>query len=151
MMMEELALLFENRVLGTSLLAWFIAQLLKALLSSVKRRRFDVGSLVGSGGMPSSHAAFVVSLAFSIGWQAGFDSALFALSAVFAMVVMYDAAGVRRAAGKQAQLLNQIVVEIFEEGHLPQYETLKELIGHTPLQVLAGAVLGGLVSILRVI
>ncbi len=149
--MDELARLFENRVLGISLLSWFIAQALKTLISSIRRKRLDIGSMIGSGGMPSSHAAFVVSLAFSIGWQAGFDSALFALSAVFALVVMYDAAGVRRAAGKQARLLNQIVVEIVEEGHLPQYETLKELIGHTPVQVFAGALLGALIACWRVI
>ncbi len=146
--MAELQEFFGNRVLGAAALAWAFAQVLKVILVSIASKKLTLSRMVGSGGMPSSHAAFVVSLAFAIGFRAGFDSAVFALSAVFAIVVMYDAAGVRRAAGIQAKMLNRMVVDLIEEGHLPQYETLKELLGHTPVEVFAGAIVGAFVSAL---
>lgn len=144
--MQDFEALFQNRILGTALLAWLVAQLIKVLLVLIQTRKLDIARMFGAGGMPSSHSAFVVSLAFAIGFSQGFDSAVFALATVFAMVVMYDAAGVRRAAGKQARLLNRIVVELFEEKRKLDYEVLKELLGHTPVEVLAGAVLGALVA-----
>lgn len=144
--MREIEMLFQNRVLGTALLGWFVAQVLKVIIILITTRKLDLSRMLGSGGMPSSHAAFVVSLAFGIGFTQGFDSAVFALSSVFALVVMYDAAGVRRAAGRQARLLNRIVVELVEERKKPDYERLKELLGHTPVEVLAGALLGAFVA-----
>jgi acid phosphatase family membrane protein YuiD len=147
--MAEIGHLLENRVLGTALLAWLIAQGLKVILVALFEKRLDLSRMIGSGGMPSSHAAFVVSLAFGVGFEAGFESPLFALAAVFALVVMYDAAGVRRAVGRQARLLNRIVTESIEERHLPPYEQLKELLGHTPVEVFAGAVLGAMIAAWR--
>ena len=144
--MKDFWKLFDNRVLGTAIIAWFIAQFLKIILALIKEKRLDLSRLTGSGGMPSSHSAFVVAMSFAIGYQSGFDSSVFALSAAFALVVMVDAAGVRRAAGTQAKMLNQIVVELIEQGQLPEYETLKELLGHTPVQVFAGAALGAAVA-----
>lgn len=144
--MLELEELFRNAVLGTALLAWAIAQVLKVIILLITTRKLDWTRLIGSGGMPSSHAAFVVSLAMAIGFSQGFESAVFALAAVFALVVMYDAAGVRRAAGKQARLLNRIVTELVEERKKLDYEVLKELLGHTPVEVFAGAVLGALTA-----
>lgn len=145
--MNDLDALFQNRVLGTALLGWIIAQVLKVVVLLITMRRLDLTRLTGSGGMPSSHAAFVVSLAMGIGFTEGFDTALFALSAVFALVVMYDAAGVRRAAGVQARLLNRIVIDLIEEGKKPRYEVLKELLGHTPVEVFAGAVVGAMTAV----
>lgn len=144
--MHELEMLFSNRVLGVSLLAWLIAQVLKVAILLIKTHRLHLSRLVGSGGMPSSHAAFVVGLTFAIGFEQGFETPLFALSAVFAMVVMYDAAGVRRAAGIQAKLLNRLVVEVIEEHKKLDYEVLKELLGHTPVEVIAGAVVGAMTA-----
>lgn len=144
--MNDIAMLFENKVLGVALLSWLIAQVLKVIILLITTRRLDLTRIVGSGGMPSSHAAFVVSLAMGVGYSAGFDSALFALASVFALVVMYDAAGVRRAAGKQAKLLNRMMVDLFEAGKKPQEETLKELLGHTPVEVFAGAVVGAMAA-----
>jgi acid phosphatase family membrane protein YuiD len=97
--------------------------------------------------MPSSHSAFTSSLAVAIGIEAGFDSALFALALGFALVVMYDAAGIRRAAGKQAAVLNHIVDELFHSGRIRE-NRLRELLGHTPVEVLAGAALGVAVSVI---
>lgn len=147
--MGSLSALFQNRVLITSLIAWGIAQLLKVIIVLISTRRLDISRFVGSGGMPSSHAAFVVSLSAAVGFEAGFDSTIYALSCVFAMVVMYDAAGVRRAVGKQARILNRIVAGLLEMGEPPQYELLKELLGHTPVEVFAGAILGALVAAWR--
>ena len=148
--MDEFVHLFENRVLGTALLAWLIAQMTKVIITSVVKGKIDLSRMIGSGGMPSSHAAFVVSLASGVGFRVGFDSALFALAAVFAMVVMYDAAGVRRETGIQARLLNRIVMDLIEQGRFPQHKELKELLGHTPVEVLAGALVGAFVAAWRI-
>lgn len=145
--MSDLDALFNNRVLGTAMLAWAIAQVLKVVVLLITRRRLDLTRLTGSGGMPSSHAAFVVSLAMGIGVTEGFDTPLFAMATVFALVVMYDAAGVRRAVGIQARLLNSVVIDLIEEGKKPRYEVLKELLGHTPVEVFAGAVVGAMTAV----
>lgn len=105
------------------------------------KKEFDIRRFVGAGGMPSSHSALVVSLATSIGEINGYDSPYFAMAAIFALIVMYDAAGVRRAAGKQAAVINEILEEIYAHKTIPQ-EKLKELLGHTPIEVIAGALLG---------
>jgi acid phosphatase family membrane protein YuiD len=136
-----LARLLSNPVLEVSFLAWLIAQLLKVALTLVTERRFNFRRFVGAGGMPSSHSAFVTSLATAIGQRTGWDSPLTALAWVFAMIVMYDAAGVRQAAGKQAEILNQIVDDLYHGGRVRE-DRLKELLGHSPVEVLAGAALG---------
>ena len=131
----------KNVVLMTALTAWFIAQVLKTITSIWKDKAFNAERLVGAGGMPSSHTALVVSLASAAGYHDGFYSPLFAVTVVLASIVMYDAAGVRRAAGKQAKIINQLVRELTVD-HIIKDTRLKELLGHTPLEVLAGAVLG---------
>lgn len=130
-----------NKILWTTLSAWFIAQILKGLFYFIKEKRINFRRFVGAGGMPSSHSALVASLATAIGLEQGWDSAPAALAIIFAFVVMYDAAGVRRAAGRQAATLNKIVDEIFEVGEFHQ-ERLIEFLGHTPVEVFAGAALG---------
>lgn len=137
--------ILQNSVLWISILAWFIAQTLKVIFTLLAKRRLDIKRFVGSGGMPSSHSAFVVSMATSIGRISGYDSISFALSTAFALVVMYDAAGVRRAAGKQAKVLNDIIDMLQAKQGLSE-KKLKELIGHTPVEVIAGAGLGILIS-----
>ncbi|MBQ8636955.1 MAG: divergent PAP2 family protein [Clostridia bacterium] len=133
----------------TAILCWFIAQVLKVVLVLVKDRKIDFSRFIGSGGMPSSHSAFVMGLATAIGLIRGFSSEIFAVSAVLALVVMYDAAGVRRAAGEQAKILNQMVEEWGRQNFTNTEVRLKELLGHTPMQVFAGAVLGILIAVLR--
>lgn len=133
----------NNKFFWTAILAWFIAQLLKFIFVFASEKKFNFERFVGAGGMPSSHSAIVTALAFIIGFSEGFDSVYFALSICFAAVVMYDAAGVRRAAGKQAKVLNQIIEHWNDdEGQEIQDERLKELLGHTPYEVIAGALLG---------
>ncbi len=133
----------------TALICWFVAQVIKVIVVLVTDRRFDFERLFGSGGMPSSHSAFVTGLSMAIGITNGFASEIFAVSAVLALVVMYDAAGVRRAAGEHAKLLNEIIKEWSSQKFKNVEIQLKELLGHTPLQVFAGAVLGIVIAILR--
>lgn len=131
----------------TAIIAWAIAQIAKTITSGYKEKRINFRRLVGTGGMPSSHSAFVTSLATAIGIVDGWDTTIFALATVFALIVMYDAAGVRRAAGKQAQVLNLIVADINKNDFHP--ERLKELLGHTPVEVLVGALFGILYAFYR--
>ncbi|MDX2273001.1 MAG: divergent PAP2 family protein [Cyanobacteriota bacterium] len=133
--------LMANRVLWTALLASLTAQLLKLLLVYGRSGRVDLRVLTQTGGMPSSHAALVSALALGVGIQEGWDSLLFAASVVFALIVMYDAAGIRQAAGKQARVLNRMMDQLFEEDEFDE-PYLKELLGHTPLQVVVGSLLG---------
>lgn len=142
---EFVAVLKQNVVLMTALSAWFLAQVLKTLTNFLKYRQFNAERLVGAGGMPSSHTALVVSLSASLGLQDGFQSSTFAIAVVLAGIVMYDAAGVRRAAGKQAKVINRLVRQMRAE-HTVRDTKLKELLGHHPLEVLAGAVLGIVVA-----
>lgn len=137
--------LLYNNILWVSLLAWFVAQLLKVILTFIFNRKFDIRRFIGAGGMPSSHSALVVSLATSVGRFEGYDSPMFALALTFSLIVMYDAAGVRRAAGKQAAVLNEILEQIHTSRSVSE-EKLKELLGHTLIEVIAGAVLGFLIS-----
>ena len=133
--------MLANHVLKVSLFAWLIAQVMKVMLDLLAFHRLDLKRLTGAGGMPSSHTALVMALAVSVGKDAGWDSVIFAVTVVFAGVVMYDAAGVRRAAGKQAEAINQIIGDIYKGKQVSQ-DRLKELIGHSPIEVLAGALLG---------
>lgn len=140
---------WAESVLVTSLISWFTAQVIKVITSLIQNKRFDFRRFVGSGGMPSSHAAFVTSLAAAVGITDGFRSTDFAVCTVFALVVMYDAAGVRRAAGQQARILNKLL-EDWEKSDFSQSDKhLKELLGHTPKEVLVGALLGIAIALLR--
>ena len=142
-MLEKFAdLLSANLILGLAVVAWFVAQVLKFLINLVIHKRLDIELLLSSGGMPSSHSSFVCAAATAIGCLEGFGSSLFALSVVLALVVMYDACNVRRAAGEQARILNYIVEHWEEISPAMVGKELKELLGHTPMQVLMGALLG---------
>jgi uncharacterized protein len=144
--MSPLSESMQNGVLWASLAACLLAQVIKGIVDVIKNRKLNVRVVLGSGGMPSSHSALVTALATGVGQIDGWDSIEFALATVFAIIVMYDAAGVRRAAGKQARILNQMIDELFQEEHRFNEERLKELLGHTPVQVFAGSALGILVS-----
>lgn len=124
-----------------TLLVWAIAQGIKVFLGVIREKRFNFKWFIGTGGMPSSHAAGATALATTCGLHAGFDSVAFALAAVFALVTMFDAQGVRRSAGQQAVILNQILDDIYWKGKI-EGERLLELIGHSPLQVIIGSFLG---------
>jgi hypothetical protein len=143
--------LLANRPLWLAIAATLAAQVLKILIVALTERRFAPERLLETGGMPSSHSAAVTALALAIGLEYGWDSPLFAIAAVTGGIVMYDATGIRRAAGMQAQLINDLVDELahlFDEGFQP--EALQTLLGHTYPQVLVGALVGGLtVALLR--
>ncbi len=133
--------LLNNRILLTSLLAWVVAQVSKTIIDLLRQRKLIFSRLVSSGGMPSSHSALVTGLATSTGRVMGVGSASFAIAVVIASIVMYDAAGVRRAVSIQARILNQMIEEAFQGSPMAE-KRLRELIGHTPVQVLVGALLG---------
>jgi acid phosphatase family membrane protein YuiD len=138
--------LLANEVLAACVLAWVIAQFSKPLIHFVHTRRVNLRYLFTAGGMPSSHSAVVVALATAIGLETGLSSVAFALAAIFAAVVMYDAAGVRRAVSLQARVLNRMLTEIVEAQQFNE-RRLRELIGHTPFEVFVGAMLGALSAI----
>lgn len=126
---------------------WFFIQLFKVFYDLITTKKFNFKRILGAGGMPSSHSAVVTSLATMVGKAYGIDSAIFAVSLIFAFVVMYDAAGIRRAAGKQAKILNKIVETPGLTG-VEVSEKLVEVLGHTPIQVLVGAMIGVLVGMI---
>ena len=134
-------LFFQFKYLITPFLIWFCIQAFKVFYDLVTTKKFNFKRILGAGGMPSSHSAVVTGLATMIGKSQGIDSPMFALSVVFAFVVMYDAAGIRRAAGKQAKLLNKIIATPGLTG-VQVSEKLVEVLGHTPTQVLVGAIIG---------
>lgn len=143
------AIFFNNEIITTSIMAWFIAQLLKVLFVLIGQKKIDFSRFVGAGGMPSSHSAFVVSLAAAVGKNVGPNSVEFAIVFAFAGVVMYDASGVRRAAGQQARILNKLVQQWGRyDPHFVE-EKLKELLGHTPFEVIVGALLGLVIGLAR--
>jgi len=131
----------EFNILFTIIIAWFIAQGIKVLLGAIKEKRFNFKWFVGTGGMPSSHAAAVSAMATSIGIHNGFNSPLFAIASLFTIVVLFDAQGVRRASGQQAEILNKILDDIYWKKRIKE-DRLKELLGHTPVEVLTGTGLG---------
>ncbi|AFZ51267.1 divergent PAP2 family protein [Dactylococcopsis salina] len=145
--MDNFSSLLENHLLWVSLIACFIAQGLKLVIELIRDRKFNARSLFTTGGMPSAHSALVASLATGVGIKEGWESTDFAIALLFAIIVMFDAAGVRQAAGKQARLLNQIVDELFQEHKNFNEEKLKELLGHTPLQVIVGVILGVIIAL----
>ncbi|MCQ2911259.1 MAG: divergent PAP2 family protein [Clostridia bacterium] len=140
--------IITNPFIDVAVLSWAIAQSIKFVTILIKYKRFDFERIFGAGGMPSAHSAFVSSIATAVGISEGFSSALFAACVAFALVTMYDAAGVRRAAGKQARVLNQIVSAMDENDQIKANEKLKELLGHTPVEVFVGCLLGICVALL---
>lgn len=144
--MNELEALVTNKYIYIPLLVWLFIQLFKVIWDLVETKKFNFKRILGAGGMPSSHSAVVMCLSVMVGKEYGFGSSVFALALIFAIVVMYDAAGVRRAAGKQAALLNKIVDT--PGLSLPQVqERLVEVLGHTPTQVFVGAIIGIIVGL----
>jgi len=141
--------LLNNTVFVSAASGWLIAQILKTLIHMFFTKRFVAERLIGSGGMPSSHSATVCALSTAACMQYGAESFEFAISLILSLIVMYDAMGVRRETGIQAKLINEMMVAFAEMGKkdLSTDEKLKEFVGHTPLQVLAGAVLGILIAI----
>lgn len=146
--MQDFGNIINNQVLLVSLAASLIAQSLKIIIELIQNGKINFRVLVETGGMPSSHSASVTTLATCVGQVHGWDSTEFAIATVFAIIVMYDAAGVRQAAGKQAKVLNQIVDEMFQEHPEFNEDRLKELLGHTPVQVIVGSILGVGIAIL---
>ena len=139
--MNDLQKVINNKFLYVPLIVWFFIQSFKVIYELATTKKFNFKRIIGAGGMPSSHTAVVTTLAAMVGKSEGFDTPIFAMALIFSLVVMYDAAGVRRAAGKQARLLNKIVETPGLSGVEVQ-ERLVEVLGHTPLQVLVGAAIG---------
>ena len=145
--MEELMGFLKNPIFHAGFFAWMTAQLIKILIELVVEKHLNLRKMVASGGMPSSHSALVTALSTSVGMTQGFDSPLFVVCAAFSFIVMYDASGVRRAAGEQAQALNRLLEE-HQKLKEPEQRRLREILGHTPLEVSAGAVLGIIIAII---
>jgi len=145
-------LLFDNFVLSVAIYSWCVAQFLKTILNTLVNKKFDAERLVGAGGMPSSHSATVSSMVIASAKLFGLSSFQFAICFMFASVVIYDALGVRRSAGEHAKVLNKMVdtlhIKEAEEGNALFDKDLKEYIGHTPLEVLAGCIIGITVAVL---
>ena len=135
-------MLTTNPVIDCALLAWFLAQLIKVILEAVMTRRLDARLFVSSGGMPSSHSALVVACTAAIGKLYGMNGPYFALAVILSAVVMYDACNVRRSAGDTARLVNQLLAHVEKLTAEDFADDLREVMGHTPLQVLMGALLG---------
>ena len=131
----------HNKVVIATFLGWFVAQSLKVFIGVIREKRFNFKWFVGTGGMPSSHASGVSALTAAVGIQEGVASAIFVVALMFAVVVISDAQGVRRASGKQAEILNRIVDDIYWKKGVKE-ERLKELLGHTPIQIWAGILIG---------
>lgn len=165
--MNALQVLVSNYILDMAFLAWFAAQVLKTLFAYIPSKKINWERMVGSGGMPSSHSSFVCAIAVATAKKVGYASPEFALALGFAAVVMYDAMGVRRAAGEQAKVLNKMVIDFsdmfamlkeefdalargdaFEPREGEDQKRLKEFLGHTPLEVLCGAILGILIAVI---
>jgi acid phosphatase family membrane protein YuiD len=133
--------LLFNPILFSALSAWLIAQILKVVIELIKKRRLNLALLFEAGGMPSSHSALVSATALSAGLAYGFNSPIFSVTAVLAMIVIYDATGVRRESGRQAALINSII-EGLSKGKIPPQDKLKEMLGHTPGEAFMGTLLG---------
>lgn len=135
-------MLTTNPIIDCALLAWFLAQLIKVVLDAILMKKFDVSRFVSSGGMPSSHSALVVACTTAIGKLHGVSGPLFALAAIFSAVVMYDACNVRRSAGDMAKLVNKLLEHVERLTAEDFADNVREIMGHTPFQVLMGALLG---------
>ncbi|MDK2931118.1 MAG: uncharacterized protein PWR07_1249 [Bacillota bacterium] len=138
-------LMLRNPALMAPLVAWATAQVLKFVVDYIIHRRPDFTRLVNPGGMPSSHSSLVSSMSVIVGRISGWSSPTFAVASVLSLIVLYDAAGIRRAAGRQARIINRIVDDLYRKHRIPE-ERLRELLGHTPLEVLAGVGLGAAVA-----
>ena len=130
-----------NKIFWFTLYSWFVAQTIKVIIGVIKEKRFNFRWFVGTGGIPSSHSATVSALATLVGLSCGFDSVIFVLALTFAIIVIADAQGFRRASGKQAEVLNKMLDDIYWKKHI-QEDRLKELLGHTPIEVFAGIACG---------
>ncbi len=139
--------ILQNKVFLASCLGWITSQTIKIVINVIKEKKFNFRWLAGTGGMPSAHAAFVMSLATAVGIQEGFGSSVFIIALIFAMIIAFDAQGVRRSAGQQAEILNKIMDDIYWRRKI-QEDRLKELIGHSPFEVLIGCIVGIMVAIL---
>ena len=137
--------IIHNKFVVVPVVVWFCIQLFKVISELVVKKKFNFKRILGAGGMPSSHTAIVVTLTVMIGKEIGFNSPLFAVSLIFSLIIMYDAAGVRRAAGKQASLLNKIM-DTPGLTNIEMQERLVEVLGHTPVQVFVGALIGIIVG-----
>ncbi len=141
---DFLGILFQlsrNRILWVTIVVWITGQGIKIAANLLRGRRFNFRWLIGTGGMPSSHAAGVTALSFCCGMEYGFQSGMFALAAVFAMVTMFDAQGVRRSTGEQAEVLNKVIDDMYWHKKV-DVGRIREFVGHSPIQVLAGLILG---------
>lgn len=138
---------FHNKVFIATLLGWVTAQSIKIVINSVKEKRFNFRWLVGTGGMPSAHSSGVMALATAVGIEQGLASTIFIVTLVFAVVIAFDAQGVRRATGQQAEILNKIMDDIYWRRKI-QEDRLKELIGHTPFEVFVGSIIGIIIATL---
>jgi len=152
-MPEFITGILSNYIIKVAALSWLTAQVLKTLINLALTKQFKAERLVGAGGMPSSHTALVVSAAIATARQCGTASPEFALAALFAAVVMYDAMGVRYAAGEQAKVINRLVDEWldtvnFDQERIPHFKELKEMLGHTPLEVIGGIIVGVVISLI---
>ena len=145
--MGDFATIFDNQVLLVSLFACLVAQGLKVVIELIRNRKINLRYLVTTGGMPSAHSALVGGLATAVGQTAGWSSTEFAIACLFAVIVMYDAAGIRQAAGKQARIINQMLEDYLQNGKNFDEEKLIELLGHTPFQVFVGLALGIVISL----
>ncbi len=138
--------LINNKIVIAAMISWLLGQGLKFPFEYLINKRWDWTIMFSTGGLPSSHSAVVTAVALSIGLIDGFDTSLFALAAATGLIVIYDAAGVRRQAGFHAERINQIMRDFLESGHFEQ-EDLKEMLGHSPFEVVSGIVLGVLISL----
>lgn len=145
--MSAIQAFFGNQILISAAIAWFLAQILKIFTNNMQKRAFSFSVFVASGGMPSSHSSAVCAMTTSTALRSGLGSPEFAITFVLSLVVMYDAAGVRRAAGEQAKALNKLIQHLLQGETDVANKDLKELIGHTPVEVFAGAVLGIVVAL----
>ena len=149
--MHPVLAIFHNHVLYAALTGWFMAQALKIPIYYVVERKWDWSRFRGSGGMPSSHTARFVASSIMVGALNGFDSSVFAVAVVFSSVVMYDATGVRRETGRQAVIINRILQDVLINGRPISNVELKELVGHKPTEVAAGALLGIVIAIVYLV
>ena len=138
--------IFHNQILMTAIVSWALAQLIKIIIELIRTHRINWQLIFATGGMPSSHSSLVVALATATGLRQGFDSSLFAIATVLAFVVLYDAQGIRRQAGNQARIINRMLQNV-ENAGIKVDKNLKELLGHTPIQVMGGTILGIIVAL----
>ncbi|MEG1027120.1 MAG: divergent PAP2 family protein [Oscillospiraceae bacterium] len=150
--MNKISDLFSNYALNVAIIAWLCAQVIKTTLYLIKNKKLNLERMIGAGGMPSAHSASVCGLTIAIARSSGFASPLFAIAFLLSAIVMYDAMGVRRAAGEHAKVINMIVKKSREsksEIYIPKNkDLLKEFLGHTPLEVMGGAMLGIIIALL---